>query len=486
MTSTNSSRRATTRRPVGFHGGRGGSGGSGNGRSPVGEQLREARETKGLDLHRVERDTKIRTKYLEALESGDFGDLPGEVYARGFLRNYATYLGLDADEVVDEWRGESGRPAPVVPAKPGFVGPQPMRIRRGVVFQRSHIVIAIVAIIVIAVGSYFGYQVTRFLQYPSVAVSDPSGQKTLQLPAGTTSYVLKGTATPGTTVLISWDGQNPVEVEVDDSGHWAYTALLHLDTNQFDITAKNLDTNHASQSSRVIILVPVVTPSPPHPEVAFATPADGASVKDGAVNVTGTSTLVGTVTLTPTYLGPPPAPGATIPPTPTQEPGVSSAPSAGSTGSPGASAGPSASPGPTPATANPGADGTFAFTLTLGPGRWQLTLTGSSANGQTAVPVSRTIAVPYKGLYVVLEVKGGPAWMRYAGDGAGIGQSTYPDGYTATLTLTKWFCVYVSGQPGRVFVTVNGTSLGTVSKYGGTHLYVDTTSAAKNVAGCPA
>jgi hypothetical protein len=262
--------------------------------------------------------------------------------------------------------------------------------------------------------------------------------------------------------------------------------LLHSDTNQFDITAKNLDTDHASPSSRVIILVPVVTPSPPHPEVAFVTPADGASAKDGTVSVTGTSTLVGSVTLTPTYLGPPPAPGATIPPTPTQGSGVSSTPTAGSTGSPGASAGPTASPGPTPATVNPGTDGSFTFALKLTPGRWQLTLTGSSANGQTAGPVLRTVVVPYKGLYVVIEVKGGPAWMRYAGDGAAIGTSTYPDGYTATLTLNKWFCVLVTGQPGRVFVTVNGTSLGPVSKYGGTHLYVDTTSAARNVAGCPA
>jgi cytoskeletal protein RodZ len=452
----------------------------------VGEQLREARERKGLDLYRVERDTKIRTKYLEALESGDFGDLPGEVYARGFLRNYATYLGLDADEVIDEWRGEAGEPEPVAAAKPGFVGPQPMRIRRGIVFQRSHIIIAVVVIIVIAVGSYFGYQVTRFLQYPSVAVSDPSGQQTLQLPAGSTSYVLKGTATAGTTVLISWDGQNPTEVVVDDSGHWAYTALLHSDTNQFDITAKNLDTNHASPSSRVIILVPVVTPSPPQPEVAFATPADGASIKDGAVNVSGTSALVASVTLTPTYLGPPPAPGATIPPAPTAGASVSSAPTAAPTGSPGASAGPSPSPGPTPATVNPGADGAFTFALKLNPGLWKLTIVGSSTNGRAATPVSRTVVVPYKGLYVTIEVKGGEARMRYAGDGAAIDSSTYPDGYKLTLQLNKWFCVLVSGQPGRVFVTVNGTSLGPVSKYGGTHLYVDTTSAAKNVAGCPA
>ena len=206
MTSSNPSRRATARRPAGSHGGHGGSGVGGNGHSPVGEQLRVARDVKGVDLHRVERDTKIRTKYLEALESGDFGDLPGEVYTRGFLRNYATYLGLDADDIVAEWRQEAGEPEPSLPR---LVGPQPMTIRRGVVFQRSHAIILVVVLIVVAVGSYFGYQVTRFLQYPSLAVSDPSGHATLELPPGTTSYVLKGSATAGTTVLVSWEARTP-------------------------------------------------------------------------------------------------------------------------------------------------------------------------------------------------------------------------------------------------------------------------------------
>ena len=86
----------------------------GRGRSPIdatpapslGEVLQAARERKGVDLHRAERDTKIRAKHLAALESGDYTELPGTVYARGFLRNYATYLGLDAEEVLEDWRAE--------------------------------------------------------------------------------------------------------------------------------------------------------------------------------------------------------------------------------------------------------------------------------------------------------------------------------------------------------------------------------------------
>src|SRR3954452_19408148 len=80
----------------------------------VGEILQAARERKGVDLHRAERDTKIRAKHLAALESGDYSELPGTVYARGFLRNYATYLGLDAEEVLEDWRFEQEAVAPRV------------------------------------------------------------------------------------------------------------------------------------------------------------------------------------------------------------------------------------------------------------------------------------------------------------------------------------------------------------------------------------
>jgi cytoskeletal protein RodZ len=455
----------------------------GNGRSPVGEQLRGAREVKGVDLHRVERDTKIRIKYLEALESGDFGDLPGEVYARGFLRNYATYLGLDADDIVAGWRQEAGEPEPFLPK---LAGPQPMTIRRGIVFQRSHIIILVVVLIVAAVGSYFGYQVTRFLQYPSLAVSDPSGQQTLQLAPGTTSYVLKGTATAGTTVLVSWDGQDPTTVVVDESGHWTYTALLHFGSNQFDIEAKNLDTSHASGTSRVIIQVPVVTPSPPEPEIAFVLPADGSSVKDGAVNVSGTSTLVTSVTLTPTYLGPPPAPGATIPPsTLTPSPAVSSSPSASSSSSPVTSAGPSPSPAPSPATIKAAADGSFTASLQLNPGRWQLTIVGSDANGRPTAPLSRTVVVPYKGLNIVILVDGdGGACPNYFIDGGPQLGGCSPNGFTVTVTANKTFCMNVPGRSNYVFLTVNGTALGPVSKFGGQRVYIDTTSGARKVSSC--
>lgn len=66
----------------------------------LGQLLRQTRESKGLTLADVERVTRIRLSYLEALEAEDFDSLPGSVYVRGFLRNYANFLGLKAEEVL--------------------------------------------------------------------------------------------------------------------------------------------------------------------------------------------------------------------------------------------------------------------------------------------------------------------------------------------------------------------------------------------------
>jgi cytoskeleton protein RodZ len=87
----------------------------------VGERLRRARQALGWSLQAVAANTRIPERHLDALESDRFGDLPGPVYAKGFLRNYATYLGLSPDELIQElvaaraFAGEGEPPASVHP-----------------------------------------------------------------------------------------------------------------------------------------------------------------------------------------------------------------------------------------------------------------------------------------------------------------------------------------------------------------------------------
>ncbi len=69
----------------------------------VGEKLRTAREEKGISLAEVENETKIRRKYILAMENEEFDVLPGKAYVKGFIRNYARFLGADGDALVREY-----------------------------------------------------------------------------------------------------------------------------------------------------------------------------------------------------------------------------------------------------------------------------------------------------------------------------------------------------------------------------------------------
>jgi len=89
----------------------------------IGSSLREARVRRKLELSQVEADTRIRAKYLMALEGNRFEALPAPAYAKGFLRTYADYLGLDAQRFVDEY---NTRFAPEDEPMP----PPPVRLRR--------------------------------------------------------------------------------------------------------------------------------------------------------------------------------------------------------------------------------------------------------------------------------------------------------------------------------------------------------------------
>src|SRR6201999_4189807 len=76
----------------------------------IGARLREARMRAKIDINQVESDTKIRAKYLRAMENEEWDLLPGEIYAKTFLRTYADYLGLDSRELVEDYRREHERP----------------------------------------------------------------------------------------------------------------------------------------------------------------------------------------------------------------------------------------------------------------------------------------------------------------------------------------------------------------------------------------
>ena len=101
----------------------------------IGNSLREARVRQQLELGEVEHATKIRARYLRALEEESFDALPAQTYVKGFLRTYADYLGLDGQLYVDEYNSRFGADGdeprePVVPRRTSNVHRQHRRLER--------------------------------------------------------------------------------------------------------------------------------------------------------------------------------------------------------------------------------------------------------------------------------------------------------------------------------------------------------------------
>ena len=101
----------------------------------IGERLREARMGQRVDISEVEDATKIRAKYLRAIENEEFDLLPGPTFAKSFLRTYAEYLGLDARLLVEEYRVQH-EPAPEEETQ-HFPPAPPRRPRRPQVHDRG-------------------------------------------------------------------------------------------------------------------------------------------------------------------------------------------------------------------------------------------------------------------------------------------------------------------------------------------------------------
>jgi cytoskeleton protein RodZ len=94
----------------------------------VGNKLREARGRRKLSFDEVEAKTKIRTRYLQAIENEEWDQLPEDTYTRAFIRTYGRFLGLDGDRLAEEQRRSRGaaRPGERLPR----VEPRPRPVAR--------------------------------------------------------------------------------------------------------------------------------------------------------------------------------------------------------------------------------------------------------------------------------------------------------------------------------------------------------------------
>ena len=409
----------------------------------LGVVLRAAREAKGVDLPKVERETKIRERYLSALERGEYRELPGSVYTKGFLRNYGAYLGLDPEYLIDLFRLETtaaaDRPAAPTPPRP-LAG----RRSRAFVVTPGVVVAGILTILVGAFVAYIGYGLVTFARTPELRITDPAGNVSSHREL---SITIRGVTAANATVRVSNLTENPT-VLADESGAFAVTVPLLPGSNVARLTAHDPVTGRDSEVEERTIVVatdPEASPSAPAIALEVSEPSDGATV-GGEVPIEGTARPGAAVTASAVLVE---APTPTFAVTDAAGQAIDLDPAD------------PAPPEPLVLTAD--SAGAFTGVLALAPGRWELTVVTDAAT-----PVVRTFTVDQPdGLRAALAVRGGDSYVELDEDGTPTDRSgsILSDGDNLTLEADEALHIRV-GNAGAVRITVNGIALGALGPDG--------------------
>lgn len=224
----------------------------------LGTVLRTAREARFIDLARVERDTRIRIRYLSALERGDYRDLPEPIYTRGFIRNYGLYLGLDPEYLIDLYRLERGT-AVERPAVPSARRPMAARQGRSLVVSSGAIAAAILTVLVVAFVVYLVGELVTFARTPDLRITDPAADV---VGWEGDEYTIRGITEPNSTITTDGLRQNPTTT-ADASGAFSVRVGLVPGANVITLVANDpLTGRDSAPVSRTITVVMPASPTP--------------------------------------------------------------------------------------------------------------------------------------------------------------------------------------------------------------------------------
>jgi cytoskeletal protein RodZ len=413
----------------------------------LGEVLRTAREARGVDLARVERDTKIRSRYLSALERGAYRELPGAVYTKGFLRNYGSYLGLDTEYLVDLFRLESAAAPterPTVQAPPRPIATR----RRGAFVITPGSVLA--ALLTVGVALFIVYLVSEFVTFagtPDLRVTSPLGDV-----SGWESdeYTFAGETEPNATVTAE-TATRKTDVTADADGTFEMVVALRPGSNVVTLTANDPLTGRDSDPVTRTILVgeaPSASPTAPVGQLALTAPEADATL-DGPVEIAGTGPAGATLIVTARATGPAPATFRITNLAGQQLPVPDDPPDA-----------------PDPLRVEVGADGTFRATLSLPAAAWAVRL---AVDGDVGEPLVRRFAVTAgEGLRGVLRVVGAASYLEIDEDGdpkANVSGRVAEAGSRIALRADTTLRIRV-GNAGAVRLVINGINLGRMGGQG--------------------
>jgi transcriptional regulator with XRE-family HTH domain len=419
------------------------------GQHKLGDVLRAAREARGVDLARVERDTKIRSRYLSALEQGDYRELPGAVYTKGFLRNYGSYLGLDPDYLVDLYRIESS--TAIVERPTVHAPPRPIATRRSRAFviTPGALVAALLTVGVVVFAVYLVTEFVTFARTPELRITVPLGDV-----AGydELEYTMRGVTEPNSTITVEGAVENP-DVVADADGAFEIDVRLVPGSNVITLVARDPLTGRDSDPVTRTIVVGGPEPSPSGGGVLLrvTSPADGATLT-GPVEVTGTTAAGAEVTVTAAFVS------AAQPTFRIVSLAGQAVPVPATTPAP-----------PEPMTLTADGSGAFSGTLTLAPATWDLTVTPDQAGGGAAAAVTRRVVIgTVAGLSGTLSVSGSASYLEIDQDGrpmANVSGRNAQPGANVPLAAQNELRIRV-GNAASVRLVINGIDLGTMGGAG--------------------
>lgn len=182
------------------------------------------RQELGVSLAQVELDTKIRGKFLTILESGDYSKLPNDIYTRGFVQQYAAYLGVSGQLMAEQYVSERGG---AIEAE--TKAPRILKSRRLIVTGRL-VGFALTLLLIASVVTYLGLQFSSLASAPRLVLISPSGDATIN----GSSVRIAGSTTPGSDVSV-----NDTLVPSDANGQFSDTLTLQNGINIIRISSQS-------------------------------------------------------------------------------------------------------------------------------------------------------------------------------------------------------------------------------------------------------
>ncbi len=216
----------------------------------LGDKLKAARKKKKISLDKAELDTRIRLHYLEAIEKNQLQIIPIS-HLKGFIKRYASYLGLSPLAIISELELRSATNAQRKIFSPATLGKE----TKWIITPKLGFTVLACILLLIFVG-YVGYQIKQFAAPPTLIITKPEPQT-----AVTTEQIqIEGRTDPGTSLFI-----DNLQASLKDDGSFSYPLVVRPGLNQIAIRAVNRIKKESNKTLTILYSPnpqPSLSPSP--------------------------------------------------------------------------------------------------------------------------------------------------------------------------------------------------------------------------------